>query len=143
MHNHEAGTDPFDAFARRDLEAKGVDPETASRVVEDTYGEAEKTEATPRPWFKAIGSHGDTPHEIVTPRGSDGGPEAIALCYREEDAALIVRAVNAHEAYSKLHDGLSDMIEGGRLAEADIPDDYRWLVNMLAELAALNPQGQS
>jgi hypothetical protein len=35
--------------------------------------------------------------------------------------------------YHKLHDGLSDMIEGGRLREADIPVDYLWLVKLLAE----------
>ena len=34
--------------------------------------------------------------------------------------------------YEKLHDGLSDMIESGRLTEADIPDDYAWLVRTLA-----------
>lgn len=37
-------------------------------------------------------------------------------------------------AYGCLHDGLSDMIEGGRLKEADIPDDYQWLVKELTEL---------
>jgi hypothetical protein len=36
-------------------------------------------------------------------------------------------------AYGRLHDGLSDMIEGMRLLEADIPDDYDWLVIMLTE----------
>lgn len=36
-------------------------------------------------------------------------------------------------AYRKLHDGLSDMIEGGRLTADMIPDDYDWLVKMLAE----------
>lgn len=39
------------------------------------------------------------------------------------------------EAYKRLHDGLSDMIESGRLTEADIPDDYQWLVSSLVELA--------
>ncbi len=39
------------------------------------------------------------------------------------------------ENYRKLHDGLSDMIEEGRLTEAGIPDDYQWLVEKLAELA--------
>ena len=33
--------------------------------------------------------------------------------------------------YGFLHDGLSDMIEGGRLREEDIPEDYQWLVRML------------
>lgn len=36
------------------------------------------------------------------------------------------------KAYERLHDGLSDMIESGRLTEADIPDDYEWLVQMLS-----------
>jgi hypothetical protein len=35
--------------------------------------------------------------------------------------------------YARLHDGLSDMIEVGRLQENDIPDDYEWLVKSLAE----------
>lgn len=34
--------------------------------------------------------------------------------------------------YHRLHDGLSDMIESGRLEANDIPDDYAWLVDMLA-----------
>lgn len=44
----------------------------------------------------------------------------------------------ALKAYHKLHDGLSDMIEGGRLTEGDIPDDYRWLVESLAELGRMD-----
>ncbi len=40
--------------------------------------------------------------------------------------------------YSELHDGLSDMIENGRLIEADIPDDYRWLVDKLVAVVAAN-----
>ena len=36
------------------------------------------------------------------------------------------------QKYGRLHDGLSDMIESGRLTAADIPDDYDWLVMMLA-----------
>lgn len=39
--------------------------------------------------------------------------------------------------YQRLHDGLSEMVESGRLTEADIPDDYDWLVNsMLVPLAS-------
>lgn len=38
--------------------------------------------------------------------------------------------------YQRLHDGLSEMVESGRLTEADIPEDYDWLVNsMLVPLA--------
>lgn len=38
--------------------------------------------------------------------------------------------------YGHLHDGLSDMIESGRLNEVDIPDDYQWLVATLIRLGA-------
>lgn len=40
------------------------------------------------------------------------------------------------DGYKRLHDGLSDMIEGGRLREEHIPDDYKWLVEALAQLGA-------
>jgi hypothetical protein len=36
------------------------------------------------------------------------------------------------EAYGKLHDILSDCIESGRLTEADLPDDYKAIVEQLA-----------
>lgn len=39
------------------------------------------------------------------------------------------------QRYQALHDGLSDMIEQGRLREEDIPEDYRWLVESLETLA--------
>lgn len=38
--------------------------------------------------------------------------------------------------YRELHDRLSHMIEGGRLREGCIPNDYRWLVETLTQLAA-------
>lgn len=54
-----------------------------------------------------------------------------------------VDVVNAHydtlrqvvAGYDRLHDLLSDLIEGGRLKEADIPDDYQAIVEQLALLA--------
>lgn len=36
--------------------------------------------------------------------------------------------------YAQLHDGLSDMVESGRLTEAEIPEDYHWLVESLVHL---------
>lgn len=42
--------------------------------------------------------------------------------------------------YRLLADGLSDMVESGRLTNADIPDDYRWLVESLAPLATTDPE---
>lgn len=38
--------------------------------------------------------------------------------------------------YQELHDGLSNMIEGGRLKKSDVPDDYEWLVFSLETLAS-------
>lgn len=40
--------------------------------------------------------------------------------------------------YRTLFDGISDMIEEGRLSEKDIPDDYHWLTTRMAELAGLD-----
>jgi len=48
-------------------------------------------------------------------------------------------APDARHLYRDLADGLSDMIEGGRLTESDIPDDYAWLVELLAKIAAQDP----
>lgn len=42
-------------------------------------------------------------------------------------------AADLLEHYYKLHDGLTNMIEGGRLTEASVPVDYRWLVTMLCQ----------
>lgn len=33
--------------------------------------------------------------------------------------------------YYRLHDGLSEAIESGRLTEGVLPDDYKWLCHML------------
>lgn len=44
--------------------------------------------------------------------------------------------------YRALHDGLSDMIESGRLDENDIPDDYQWLVEMLVEAVGLDHEAR-
>ena len=48
---------------------------------------------------------------------------------KDIDINIILRA------YGKLHDGLSDMVESGRLSETEIPDDYQWLVDSLTKLA--------
>ena len=39
------------------------------------------------------------------------------------------------DPYARLHDMLSDMIEGGRLRRGDIPDDYDALVGELEKLS--------
>ncbi len=45
---------------------------------------------------------------------------------------------NLLKAYQRLHDGISDMVESGRLTPSDIPEDYQWLVESLSELTALD-----
>lgn len=40
------------------------------------------------------------------------------------------------ETDKNLRAGLREMIESGRLTEADIPDDYKWLVAALDEASA-------
>jgi hypothetical protein len=47
-----------------------------------------------------------------------------------------MRFIKVLQMYARFHDKLSEMIENGRLKEADIPDDYKWLANTLAALAA-------
>ena len=43
--------------------------------------------------------------------------------------------------YERLHDMVSDMIEGGRLTRADVPDDYDALVHQLEELTGSEKSG--
>lgn len=51
--------------------------------------------------------------------------------------------LNAAQLYRQLADGLSDMIEGGRLTVGDIPDDYQWLVNLLEKIVGEDPGDQT
>lgn len=46
------------------------------------------------------------------------------------------------EAYRKLYDGLSDMVEDGRLTRADHPDDYEWLIAAMLDVVALDPESK-
>ena len=54
---------------------------------------------------------------------------------------LLTSLEEMERKYGKLHDGLSDLIGDGegpqRLSPADIPDDYRWLADTLAELVGV------
>lgn len=52
---------------------------------------------------------------------------------KDPQSILKTALQDMQSAYGRLHDGLSDMIESGRLTEADIPDDYQWLVETLSE----------
>lgn len=44
------------------------------------------------------------------------------------------QAIRALKAYHRFHDQLSEIVESGRLTEAALPDDYRWLVESLERL---------
>lgn len=55
----------------------------------------------------------------------------------------IARALNAHAAllelrakYNRLHDALDDCMSAQRLTEADLPDDFKALADMLADCVA-------
>lgn len=50
----------------------------------------------------------------------------------EELRKLFEAAPDIRTAYGKLHDILSDCIESGRLTEADIPNDYQAIVELLS-----------
>jgi len=43
------------------------------------------------------------------------------------------------QAHRRLQEMLSDAIDGGRLTEADIPDDYQAIVGQLTLLEGLDP----
>jgi uncharacterized coiled-coil protein SlyX len=59
------------------------------------------------------------------------------LC-NESLTARIEQLEESLRRYHRLHDGLSEMVEDERLLEADIPDDYQWLVESLEQCAAKN-----
>ncbi|MDA8139795.1 MAG: hypothetical protein M0036_14185 [Desulfobacteraceae bacterium] len=49
-----------------------------------------------------------------------------------ETLSLTLALQKMTSAYGRLHDMLSDAIKGGRLTEADLPDDYRAIAEQLA-----------
>lgn len=109
-----------------------------------------KSAPTPGPWY--VNKNGDIEaaciHNSILVHGSHvNGYDVQNPAYSnpkrllaEDDGGAaniehIVSCVNARPVYNRLHDMLSDMIEGGRLREVDIPDDYRAIVELLAEVA--------
>lgn len=64
----------------------------------------------------------------------------LAECLpRKEPANDRKRQLEMLKAYRLLHRQLSDMVEGGRLTEADCPDDYEAVVRSLTDIVALDP----
>lgn len=82
----------------------------------------------------------------IKERDSDGERAAnqalLMASYNAFDKAGRTLGVSAEQLAQSLDvvrvirflDGLSDMVEGGRLKREDIPDDYAWLVERLAEI---------
>src|SRR5690606_16815207 len=66
----------------------------------------------------------DCGHYRYTVRDSDGDAAS--------DKALL-------EKYRALHRGLCGLLSAGRLVEADIPDDFRWLSDSLTDLSGSDP----
>jgi hypothetical protein len=67
-----------------------------------------------------------------------GGREKLHDLGNDPDDSITT--ANRMTVYEQLHDGLSDMIEGGRLLRESIPDDYQWLVEKLAMASGATPQ---
>jgi hypothetical protein len=62
----------------------------------------------------------------------------VDLPHLEDLTQAVEFMENVLEKYRSLHDGLSDMVESGRLTENALPDDYGWLVETLADLAVVD-----
>ena len=115
-------------------------PRFPKLVIEFHYndGDVGAHPATPeeaRLWtgFSETARHRPT-HVLLRPDTKTGQ----SVSNRLQHTAAVTQALQAmYKAYGRLHDGLSDMIEGGRLTEADIPNDYHWLVKQLAGSTAL------
>ena len=59
------------------------------------------------------------------------------------DAGVIAALRDMSAAYGRLHDFLSDAIEGGRLKESDLPDDYQAIVAQLEACAAADHKAKA
>lgn len=59
--------------------------------------------------------------------------------FSREGSAIPAEVVALLKRYKELHDGLSEMVESGRLTQADIPDDYEWLVERMLVPIASHP----
>jgi hypothetical protein len=59
------------------------------------------------------------------------------------DAKLIAALRDMRAAYGRLHDFLSDAIEGGRIKESDLPDDYQAIVAQMEACAAADHKAKA
>ena len=68
------------------------------------------------------------------------GMDAILVIDDMDEEPPEDTTANRMTLYEQLHDGLSDMVESGRLSEASVPEDYRWLVETLAKASGDRPE---
>lgn len=70
----------------------------------------------------------------------NGSTKAFIVAMLEGHVSLCEGASHTIPAYIDRYDrlrmGLLDMLEGGRLDESDIPDDYHWLIDHLQSLSS-------
>ena len=110
---------------------------------------------TPGPW--TLTDHAGDPNRFIV--AEDGTLVADVYPDTHEDLSLpddyeanahllatslkMLAAVKAmREKYGRVHDALSDMIEGGRLRKEHIPDDYQALVQYLEDATGADNQAR-
>lgn len=77
---------------------------------------------------EAGGSIEDARESGFLPHGTDMIPGDLV----EKDLKAVLTA------YRELHDGLSNMIESGRISRDNLPDDYVWLLEKMVNLAGMD-----
>jgi hypothetical protein len=77
----------------------------------------------------------ETTNYLVDPYNDKGKVDVERSQHYDETSNGIVEYEKnpTHSALLKLRDGIVDAVKGGRLAEADIPDDFEWLKVMLKD----------
>lgn len=86
------------------------------------------------PYWQPIALSYQSTGKAVALGGFDTEMEAKVAAWKDHLRKQDFRGVA--DNYEQFHDGLSNMIESGRLTESDIPEDYVWLVESLAHLAS-------
>ncbi len=94
---------------------------------------------TPGPWVAATGwvmsANGRKVCADFPAIYRDNGESESNLKLISAAPELLEGCVSAHRDWGTLHDMILDMIEGGRLTEAMIPDDYMALTSALVGCA--------
>lgn len=126
-----------------------------AEVVADTPEDAVKLARRALDGERTDGTSAEIDDDIDTnwSDGSGGDPIEISSITDASGKVVwtppVVPALNLEAlltAYVELHVGLQDMIAGGRLTEADTPDDFLWLTQALKTIDAARkpvaePQG--